>query len=63
MTIGLIVGICTLFFMVLHFSSTALYRAYNYQKSKKSNQQTQLQQVQQNLNALTQIVKDLQVSK
>ena len=63
MTIGLIVGICTLFFMVLHFTTTAGYRAYTYQKNKKTNQTTQLQQVQANLNALTQIVKDLQVSK
>lgn len=63
MTIGLIVGICTLFFMVLHFTTTATYRAYSYSKQKKSNQATQLQQVQQNLNTLTQIVKDLQVSK
>ena len=63
MSIGLIVGICTLFFMVLHFTTTATYRAYNYQKSKKSSQSTQLEQVQQNLNTLTQIVKDLQVSK
>ena len=63
MSIGLIVGICTLFFMVLHFTATAGYRAYAYNKNKKTNQTTQLQQVQQNLNTLTQIVKDLQVSK
>lgn len=54
MTIGLIVGICTLFFMVLHFTTTFGYRAYNYQKNKKTNQTTQLQQLQQQLTALQQ---------
>ena len=47
MTIGLIVGICTLFFMVLHFTTTAGYRTYNAMKNKKSNQQQQLQTLQQ----------------
>ena len=57
MTIGLIVGICTLFFMVLHFTTTAGYRMYSYNKNKKSNQQTQLQQLQQQVLDLTNALK------
>ena len=57
MSIGLIVGICTLFFMVLHFSTTFGYSAYNYQKNKKSNQATQLQQLQQQVADLTTALK------
>lgn len=57
MTLGLIVGICTLFFMILHFSTTFGYRAYNYQKNKKSNQATQLQQLQQQVADLTTALK------
>lgn len=53
MTIGLIVGICTLFFMVLHFTTTAGYRAYNTMKGKKSNQQQQLATLQQQVADLT----------
>lgn len=53
MTIGLIVGICTLFFMVLHFSTTVAYRGYNAMKNKKSNQQQQLQTLQQQVADLT----------
>ncbi|MBO7044128.1 hypothetical protein J6W34_06315 [bacterium] len=63
MTIGLIVGICTLFFMVLHFTTTAGYRAYSYSKQKKSNQATQLQQLQQQVTALTQALQGSVVSK
>ena len=63
MTIGLIVGICTLFFMVLHFTTTAGYRAYNTMKNKKSNQQTQLTALQQQLSALQQQLSDVKVSK
>lgn len=63
MTIGLIVGICTLFFMVLHFTTTAGYRAYTYQKNKKTNQTTQLQQLQQQLTALQQQLGAVNVSK
>ncbi|MBO7696111.1 MAG: hypothetical protein J6T10_26045 [Methanobrevibacter sp.] len=57
MTIGLIVGICTLFFMVLHFTTTASYRAYTYSKNKKTNQATQLQQLQQQVADLTSALK------
>ena len=57
MTIGLIVGICTLFFMVLHFTATFGCRAYDYQKNKKSNQATQLQQLQQQVADLTSALK------
>lgn len=53
MTIGLIVGICTLFFMVLHFTTTFAYRGYNAVKNKKSNQQQQLQLLQQKVADLT----------
>ena len=53
MTIGLIVGICTLFFMVLHFTTTAGYRAYTYSKNKKTNQATQLSTLQQQVADLT----------
>ena len=57
MTIGLIVGICTLFFMVLHFTTTFGYRAYNYQKNKKTNQASQLATLQQQVADLTSALK------
>ena len=63
MTIGLIVGICTLFFMVLHFTTTAGYRTYNAMKNKKSNQQQQLQTLQQQVADLTNTLKSVSVSK
>ena len=53
MTIGLIVGICTLFFMIVHFTTTAAYRGYNAVKNKKTNQQQQLQTLQQQVADLT----------
>ena len=53
MTIGLIVGICTLFFMVLHFTTTTCYRGYNAVKNKKTNQQQQLQTLQTQVTDLT----------
>ena len=63
MTIGLIVGICTLFFMVLHFTLTTSNNVYNSIKNKKTNQQQQLQTLQQQVADLTNALKNVSVSK
>lgn len=63
MSIGLIVGICTLFFMVLHFTTTTAYRGYNAVKNKKTNQQQQLTSLQQQLADLQNALKGSTVSK
>ena len=53
MTIGLVVGICTLFFMVLHFTMTIGYNSYNLSKQNKANKQNQIAQLQTQINQLT----------